>query len=213
MTRSIGIEREVETTVPTAHGSFRCIGYTSPTGVEHVALVRGDPSVVATPLVRLHSECLTGDVFGSRRCDCGPQLDEALRLIAADECGVVVYLRGHEGRGIGLVEKLRAYRLQDAGLDTVDANLELGFEVDLRRFDDGAAILTDLGITSVRLLSNNPAKQHGLEEGGISVVACLPILIAPNPHNEAYLHTKRTRLGHTIPIGTGRSLSPIDQSS
>ncbi len=191
------VERVVETSLPTDHPVFRCIGYRAASGAEHVALVLGEPASIASPLVRLHSECLTGDVLGSHRCDCGPQLDEALRRIAVEGVGTVVYLRGHEGRGIGLIEKLRAYRLQDLGFDTVDANLELGHPVDGRDFGEAAAILADLGIAGARLMSNNPAKREALERHGI-VVDPVPLVIAATPHNGVYLATKRTRLGHAL---------------
>ncbi len=191
------VERIVETVLPTDQAQFRCLGYRAASGAEHVALVLGDPAAAASSLVRLHSECLTGDVLGSRRCDCGPQLDEAQRRIAAEGAGIVVYLRGHEGRGIGLLEKLRAYRLQDLGFDTVDANLELGHPVDARDFGDAAAILADLGVSRVRLMSNNPTKREALERHGL-VVDPVPLVIAATPHNGAYLDTKRDRLGHAL---------------
>jgi 3,4-dihydroxy 2-butanone 4-phosphate synthase/GTP cyclohydrolase II len=193
------VTRIVETTLPTDHGVFRCYGYVGAGGSEHVALVAGEPDHADDPLVRLHSECLTGDVLGSHRCDCGPQLDESLRLVAASGGGVVVYLRGHEGRGIGLIEKLRAYRLQDLGLDTVDANVELGHPVDGRDYADAAAVLADLGIRRVRLLTNNPRKREGIEVHGIDVTEMVPLLVAPTSHNLGYLSAKRDRLGHHIP--------------
>jgi 3,4-dihydroxy 2-butanone 4-phosphate synthase/GTP cyclohydrolase II len=197
----VSVVRVVETTLPNEHGTFRCLAYTTDRGAEHLALVLGNLSVGdPAPLVRLHSECLTGDVLGSRRCDCGPQLHTALRTIAAAGRGAVVYLRGHEGRGIGLVEKLRAYRLQDAGLDTVDANLELGHPVDTRDFTDAVGILHDLGVSSVRLLSNNPRKREALESRGIAVNEVVPVWIEPNEHNRRYLATKRDRLGHALPF-------------
>ena len=197
------IERVVETTLPTDHGVFACIGYRAVSGVELVALVAGDPAAPPTPasapLVRLHSECLTGDVLGSHRCDCGPQLDEAMRRIAAEGAGAVLYLRGHEGRGIGLLEKLRAYELQDGGLDTVDANVQLGHEADGRDYADAAAMLHDLGIARVRLLTNNPRKRDAMLAHGVDVVATEPLLVAPTERNARYLATKRDRLGHSIP--------------
>ena len=146
--------------------------------------------------MRVHSECLTGDVFGSRRCDCGPQLRAAMEMIAAEGCGVVVYLCGHEGRGIGIAHKLRAYELQDQGFDTVDANLELGLPVDLREYGIGAAILRDLGVGSIRLLTNNPAKMSGLAAFGIDIAGRLPLVTAEHEDNAAYLRTTRERLGH-----------------
>ncbi len=163
---------------------------------EHVALLVGEPTG-RPPLARLHSECLTGDVFGSLKCDCGPQLDEALRLIAADGWGVLLYLR-QEGRGIGLVNKLRAYQLQDQGFDTVDANLRLGFADDERSFATAGAMLRLLGMREVRLLTNNPAKVAGLAAGGVEVVERVPHALPANPHNEGYLATKRTRSGHRL---------------
>lgn len=196
----MSVVRVVETTLPTDHGMFRCLGFASDRGAEHLALVIGDlSSGDPAPLVRLHSECLTGDVLGSHRCDCGPQLDAALRTIAAAGRGAVVYLRGHEGRGIGLLEKLRAYRLQDSGLDTVDANLELGHPVDTRDFSDAVDILRDLGVSAVRLLTNNPRKRDALVDRGIAVDEIVPVWIEPNEHNRRYLDTKRDRLGHVLP--------------
>lgn len=192
------VRRVVETIIPTAHGDFACFGFVDDVGCEHVALVCGDLTTAEAPRVRLHSECFTGDVLGSRRCDCGPQLDRALAAIAADGVGVVVYVRGHEGRGMGLVEKLRAYRLQDDGLDTVDANLRLGFPVDARDYAPATGILADLGVARARLLSNNPAKLDALRAAGIDAVA-EPLVIEPTDRNRAYLDTKRTRLGHTLP--------------
>ena len=197
------VERVAETSLPTGHGVFDCLGYRSRDGIELVALVLGDPSAAGRsadpPLVRLHSECFTGDVLGSQRCDCGPQLDESLRLIAEEGVGVVLYLRGHEGRGIGLIEKLRAYELQDVGLDTVEANEHLGHGVDERDYADAAAMLADLGIDRVRLLSNNPRKRDALLDHGIDVAAAVPLVIAPTERNARYLATKRDRLGHAIP--------------
>jgi 3,4-dihydroxy 2-butanone 4-phosphate synthase / GTP cyclohydrolase II len=185
--------------IPTAHGEFTGIAFESVLdGEQHLALVRGDIAGRAEVLVRVHSECLTGDVFGSLRCDCGSQLDAALQVIAREGAGVVIYLRGHEGRGIGLAHKLRAYQLQEEGHDTVDANLELGLPVDSREYGIGAQILVDLGITTMRLMTNNPAKYGGLEGFGLDIVERVPLEIEPNPHNEGYLRTKRDRLGHAI---------------
>ncbi len=194
------VERVTETKLPTEFGEFRAFGYRSRVdGVEHVALVHGELGDGESVLVRVHSECLTGDVFGSRRCDCGPQLQAALRRVAAEDRGVVLYMRGHEGRGIGLLHKLRAYALQDGGSDTVDANLELGLPADARDYGTGAQILADLGVRSMRLLTNNPAKRAGLEGYGLSIIERVSLEIAPNSDNLAYLQTKRDRMGHDLP--------------
>jgi 3,4-dihydroxy 2-butanone 4-phosphate synthase/GTP cyclohydrolase II len=163
----------------------------------HVAMVKGDVAGEEDVLVRVHSECLTGDVFHSLRCDCGEQLESALAMIEKEGRGVLLYL-AQEGRGIGLLNKLRAYNLQDKGFDTVDANLELGLPVDLREYGIGAQILVDLGLSSIRILTNNPKKIRGMEGYGLSVAAQIPIVHAPNPENEAYLRAKRDRLGHTL---------------
>lgn len=186
--------------VPTDFGDFRAATYRSDVdGTEHVAFVRGDVSGKSDVLVRVHSECLTADVFGSRRCDCGEQLQLSLQLIADNGCGVVVYLRGHEGRGIGLTHKLRAYQLQDeGGLDTVDANLALGLPVDSREYGVGAQILRDLGVSSIRLMSNNPAKFNGLSHYGITISERVPLQVTPNPQNAGYLETKGVRLDHHL---------------
>ena len=194
------VERVAVTRLPTRHGDFTAYGYrTAFEGSEHVALVHGDLSGPTPVLTRVHSECLSGDVFGSHRCDCGPQLDEALARIVAEGRGVVVYLRGHEGRGIGLVAKLQAYALQDAGRDTVDANLDLGLPADARHYGAATQILRDLGVASVRLLTNNPAKTTSLEEYGVPVATRVPLTPRPNDHNLAYLETKRDRMGHDLP--------------
>jgi 3,4-dihydroxy 2-butanone 4-phosphate synthase/GTP cyclohydrolase II len=194
------VERVAETRLPTAHGDFTAYGYriTVDDG-EHLALVHGDVSGDEPVLTRVHSECLTGDVFGSRRCDCGPQLDEALERIVEEGRGVLVYLRGHEGRGIGLVAKLQAYQLQDGGRDTVDANLELGLPADARHYGAATQILRDLGVTNVRLLTNNPGKVTNLEEYGVRVAERVPLTTRPNDHNLQYLLTKRDRMGHHLP--------------
>jgi 3,4-dihydroxy 2-butanone 4-phosphate synthase/GTP cyclohydrolase II len=192
------IERVVSTTLPTAFGDFVAIGYRSLVdNKHHVALVKGD--VVGKPdvLVRVHSECLTGDVFHSLRCDCGEQLSSALQMIEREGQGVLLYL-SQEGRGIGLLNKLRAYKLQEEGLDTVDANLRLGLPADLRDYGIGAQILSDLGLTSIRILTNNPKKISGMSGYGLSVTDQIPIEHLPNRHNEAYLRAKRDRLGHTL---------------
>jgi 3,4-dihydroxy 2-butanone 4-phosphate synthase/GTP cyclohydrolase II len=192
--------RVAETRLPTEFGLFTGYGYRSLVdGIELVALVHGDIADGHDVLTRLHSECLTGDVFGSQRCDCGPQLQAALAAITECGSGVIVYLRGHEGRGIGLVDKLRAYELQDTGHDTVDANLELGFPADSRDYGTGAQILGDLGVSSVRLLTNNPAKREGLQMYGIDVNERLAISIEPTPDNLRYLRTKAERMGHDLP--------------
>jgi 3,4-dihydroxy 2-butanone 4-phosphate synthase / GTP cyclohydrolase II len=193
------VERIASARIPTAHGEFTGYAYLSLVdGEHHFALVAGDVTGRQNVLVRVHSECLTGDVFGSQRCDCGPQLEFALERIAAEGAGVVVYLRGHEGRGIGLAHKLRAYTLQEQGRDTVDANLELGLPVDNREYGIGAQILVDLGITTMRLMTNNPAKYGGLEGFGLDIVERVSIEPAANPENRRYLQTKRTRLGHIL---------------
>jgi 3,4-dihydroxy 2-butanone 4-phosphate synthase/GTP cyclohydrolase II len=191
--------RVAEARIPTAHGVFQAVGYDSLLdGIEHIALVYGDIEDGENILVRVHSECLTGDVFGSLRCDCGPQLDAAMALVAAEGRGVVLYVRGHEGRGIGLLHKLQAYQLQDAGHDTVDANLALGVPADARDYGTGAQILVDLGVRSMRLLTNNPDKRVGLEGYGLRVVDRVPLPISPNPENLRYLRTKRDRMGHDL---------------
>jgi 3,4-dihydroxy 2-butanone 4-phosphate synthase/GTP cyclohydrolase II len=192
------VTRVVETTIPTDDGVFTVHGYRDlVSGAEHLALIspRGLPA--DQPLARLHSECLTGDVLGSQRCDCGPQLSAALTRVA-DEGGAVIYLRGHEGRGVGLLNKLRAYAVQDQGLDTVDAQTALGLPVDDREYAAGAAILTDLGVSSVRLLTNNPLKVQGLRRHGIAVAAVEPLVTVPTLANASYLRTKRERMGHQM---------------
>ncbi|WP_285041469.1 GTP cyclohydrolase II [Plantibacter sp. LMC-P-059a] len=194
---SSNVSFEVETTVPTTHGSFRLRAYRDRrTGADHLAIIAGDPQATGA-LVRVHSECLTGEAFGSLKCECGPQLDSALDTIQRHG-GVVVYLRGHEGRGIGLINKLRAYRLQEDGLDTLDANLALGLPADARDYTAASAILTDLGITSVRLLSNNPEKERQLTNHGIAVSERVPLVVGVGLYNEGYLETKRDRMGHSI---------------
>ncbi|MGE2832562.1 bifunctional 3,4-dihydroxy-2-butanone-4-phosphate synthase/GTP cyclohydrolase II [Mycobacterium sp. SMC-4] len=194
------VERGAVTRMPTAAGDFTAIGYRSVVnGNDHVALVKGDIDTDEPVLVRVHSECLTGDVFGSRRCDCGPQLDESLRRIADLGRGVVIYLRGHEGRGIGLQCKLAAYALQDNGRDTVEANLELGFPADARDYSDAVSIIADLGIGPVWLLTNNPDKVESLSAGGVDIAGRVPLCIPPNVHNISYLADKRDRMGHDLP--------------
>jgi 3,4-dihydroxy 2-butanone 4-phosphate synthase / GTP cyclohydrolase II len=185
--------------LPTEFGEFNAIGYRSKLdGIEHVALVMGEIGNGEEVLVRVHSECLTGDVFSSRRCDCGPQLHAALRQIANAGRGVLLYMRGHEGRGIGLLAKLQAYELQERGFDTVDANIELGMPADARDYGTGAQILVDLGIKSMRLLTNNPAKRAGLEGWGLSIVERVQIEIEPTAENAGYLRTKRDKMGHDL---------------
>jgi 3,4-dihydroxy 2-butanone 4-phosphate synthase/GTP cyclohydrolase II len=192
------VERVVSTRLPTAFGDFVAYGYRSLVdNKHHVALVKGEVDGVSDVLVRVHSECLTGDVFHSLRCDCGEQLESALSMIEREGSGVLLYL-SQEGRGIGLLNKLRAYKLQEEGLDTVDANLRLGLPADLRDYGIGAQILSDLGLTSIRILTNNPKKISGMAGYGLSVSDQIPIEHVANPHNEAYLRAKRDRLGHTL---------------
>jgi len=197
------VQFEVETTVPTTHGDLRMRAYRDlETGADHVAIISGQlghaSEGAALPLVRVHSECLTGEAFGSLKCECGPQLDTALDLIAANG-GAVIYLRGHEGRGIGLINKLRAYRLQEDGLDTFDANVALGLPADARDYGAAVAILEDLGSTSIRLLTNNPDKVSQLEAHGIDVVERVPLVVGAGDFNQDYLDTKRDRMGHLLP--------------
>jgi 3,4-dihydroxy 2-butanone 4-phosphate synthase/GTP cyclohydrolase II len=199
---------EVETRVPTEHGVFDLHAYRDrATGADHIAIVSGQPT--EGMLVRLHSECLTGEAMGSLKCECGPQLQAAMEQIAKDG-GVVSYLRGHEGRGIGLVNKLRAYRLQEVGLDTLDANLALGLPADARDYGAAAAILSDMGVSSVRLLSNNPEKRRQLEQHGISVTELVPLVVGVGEVNTAYLEAKRDRMGHHLPgeLATGAITLP-----
>ena len=208
------VTRVGSATVPTEWGTFDCVAYRSEVdGVEHLAFVRGDVADGEPALVRVHSECLTGDVFGSRRCDCGPQLSSAMARIAAEGRGVVVYLRGHEGRGIGIGHKIRAYSLQDEGLDTVDANLRLGLPVDSREYGIGAQILTDLGVTDLRLMTNNPAKYGGLGGYGLHVVERVAMPTITTPENVHYLRTKRDRLGHLLDLDDPSSPIPTTTST
>jgi 3,4-dihydroxy 2-butanone 4-phosphate synthase/GTP cyclohydrolase II len=193
------VQRVAQARLPTEYGLFQVFGYRAePDGAEQVALVQGDLGDGRDVLVRVHSECLTGDVFGSLRCDCGPQLHAALAQVAAEGRGVVLYIRGHEGRGIGLLEKLRAYQLQDDGADTVDANLRLGLPADARDYGTGAQILYDLGVRTMRLLTNNPAKRAALEGYGLEVLGRVPLASRPHPENVRYLRTKRDRMGHLL---------------
>jgi 3,4-dihydroxy 2-butanone 4-phosphate synthase/GTP cyclohydrolase II len=188
---------EVETTVPTEHGPFRFRAYRDrKTGADHLAIISGSPKNGA--LVRVHSECLTGEVFASEKCECGPQLDAALDAIQ-NEGGVVIYMRGHEGRGIGLINKLKAYRLQEDGLDTLDANLALGFPADGRDYGAAVSILEDLGLSEVRVITNNPEKLRQLEERGITVIDRVPLVVGVGEYNEKYLEAKRDRMGHVLP--------------
>ncbi|HEX6920418.1 MAG TPA: bifunctional 3,4-dihydroxy-2-butanone-4-phosphate synthase/GTP cyclohydrolase II [Actinomycetes bacterium] len=206
------VERVAETRLPTRYGEFRAVGFrTAFDAFEHVALVKGEIADGRDVLVRVHSECLTGDVLGSLRCDCGPQLEAALRTVADEGRGVVLYLRGHEGRGIGLLHKLRAYQLQDVGHDTVDANLELGLPADARDYGLGAQMLADLGVRTMRLLTNNPAKRAGLEGYGLEIVERVPLAVHPTAENLRYLQTKRDRMGHDLPDLGGLS-EPSDEA-
>lgn len=196
------VERNVETRLPTEWGLFRAVGYTSLVdGIEHVALVVGDISENdgEDVLVRVHSECLTGDVFSSQRCDCGQQLHLSMEMVQREGRGIILYLRGQEGRGIGLIHKLQAYRLQDDGVDTVDANLKLGLPADAREYGTGAQILADLGVKSMALMTNNPTKRAGLGGYGLSMSRRVPLPVKVNPENIAYLQTKQTRMGHDLP--------------
>ncbi len=196
------IERVVEARIPTRHGDFRAVGFKSLVDErQHVALVKGDIGDGEAVLTRVHSECLTGDVFGSVRCDCGDQLDWALQKVAEEGRGVVLYIRGHEGRGIGLLHKLAAYRLQDEGMDTVDANVNLGLPVDSRDYGVGSQILYDLGVRSMRLMTNNPTKRAGIEGYGLSILERIPIPVSATDENRGYLETKVDRLGHDLDLG------------
>ena len=198
LTKTRIIERVAEANLPTEFGDFRVIAYQSVLdGREHLALVKGDLTTKANVLVRMHSECMTGDVFASKRCDCGEQLVAAMRRIEDEGLGAIVYLR-QEGRGIGLANKLRAYKLQDEGMDTVEANAQLGFKPDLRDYGIGAQILLDLGLHSIRLLTNNPRKIVGLDGYDIEVTGREPLMVVPGEHNERYLDTKRAKLGHIL---------------
>lgn len=196
------IERVVEARIPTIHGEFRAVGFRSLVDErQHVALVKGDIGDGEAVLTRVHSECLTGDVFRSVRCDCGEQLDWALQRVAEEGRGVVLYIRGHEGRGIGLLHKLAAYRLQDEGLDTVDANINLGLPVDSRDYGVGSQILYDLGVRSMRLMTNNPTKRAGIEGYGLSILERIPIPVSATDENRGYLEAKIERLGHDLDLG------------
>jgi 3,4-dihydroxy 2-butanone 4-phosphate synthase/GTP cyclohydrolase II len=200
------VQRVAEAKVPTEFGEFTCVAFESVvTHQHHLAMVKGDLSGDPAPLVRMHSECLTGDVFGSRRCDCGDQLKKALQMIGEEGRGVVVYMRHHEGRGIGIVNKLRAYRLQEEeGLDTVEANLHLGFPPDPRDYGIGAQILVDLGLRKIRLLTNNPSKRAGIHGFGLEVVDRVPLVAHPTDSNRKYLETKQSKMGHILDLESGR---------
>jgi 3,4-dihydroxy 2-butanone 4-phosphate synthase/GTP cyclohydrolase II len=193
------VRRVSEARIPTRHGDFT--GYVFESlldSTEHMAFVKGEVAGKENVLVRVHSECLTGDVFGSMRCDCGLQLDAAMELIASEGTGVVVYLRGHEGRGIGLGHKIRAYTLQDQGRDTVEANVELGFPADSREYGIGSQMLVDLGVSTMRIMTNNPAKYGGLEGYGLEIVERVPLHVLPNAENIRYLRTKQEKMGHLL---------------
>jgi 3,4-dihydroxy 2-butanone 4-phosphate synthase/GTP cyclohydrolase II len=204
------VSRVSEARVPLKQGDFTIVGYRDLVdGREHIAALCGAVADRPGVLVRIHSECLTGDVFGSQRCDCGRQLELALGMVAEEGAGVIVYMRGHEGRGIGLLEKLSAYALQDAGLDTVDANVALGHPPDGRDYSIGAQILQDLSVDNFRLLTNNPAKREALEQCGLSVRDSVPVVTHPTPENVRYLSAKRSRMGHTLDVGTWRQLAEV----
>ena len=211
---ALPLPREVASApMPTPYGRFQARAFETPSGHVHLALVAGDLGDGGSVLTRLHSECLTGDALGSLRCDCGVQLRSSLRMVAAEGCGIVLYLNGHEGRGIGLVDKLRAYVEQDAGADTVDANLRLGLDADLRDYGEAAAVLRCLGVRSVRLLSNNPVKAAGLERNGVVVESLRGLTTAAHRRNRAYLLTKQARFGHLRPTGAGLEelpAAPVD---
>ena len=210
------VHRVTQARIPTTHGTFTAVGYESDDGRTHVALVKGQPAGKDNVLVRVHSECFTGDILGSLRCDCGAQLHEAMRRIDEAGEGVVVYIRGHEGRGIGLRHKLEAYALQDGGLDTVEANIELGFSPDVRDYGVGAQILVDLGISTMRLLTNNPSKRAGLEGYGLQIVERVPLQSEPTEENVGYLKVKRDKMGHLLDAylrdGTEETESPASES-
>ena len=204
------VRQVADATIPTEHGDFRAVAYESLVdGRTHVALVLGEVGDGERILVRVHSECLTGDVFGSLRCDCGEQLHAALVQVGKEARGILLYIRGHEGRAIGLTHKLRAYRLQEQGLDTVEANEQLGFPADPREYGIGAQILADLGVRSMRLLTNNPAKRAGLEGHGLSIVERVPLEVTPTAENIGYLRTKREKLGHLLSELDGPELGPL----
>ncbi|MDE5805433.1 MAG: GTP cyclohydrolase II, partial [Paramuribaculum sp.] len=193
------VEMGVEVDMPTAYGHFRLIPFRQKNnGLEHIAIIKGDLSTPEPVLLRVHSSCATGDIFGSMRCDCGEQLHKAMQMIEKEGRGAIVYL-SQEGRGIGLMDKIKAYKLQEEGYDTVDANLHLGHGADERDYGVGAQIIRMLGITKMRLMTNNPVKRIGLEGYGLEVVENVPVEIAPNPYNKVYMHTKKERMGHNLP--------------
>lgn len=192
------VEKGVEVQMPTAYGQFRLIPFRQiSNGLEHVALIKGEWTPDESILVRMHSSCITGDIFGSQRCECGEQLHKAMEMIEGEGKGVIVYMN-QEGRGIGLMNKIKAYKLQEEGMDTVDANLHLGFNADERDYGVGAQILRSLGVSKIRLMSNNPVKRIGLEAYNLSIVENVPLVIAPNPHNQFYMETKKVRMGHDL---------------
>jgi 3,4-dihydroxy 2-butanone 4-phosphate synthase/GTP cyclohydrolase II len=207
------VHRVAEAVIPTPYGPFTAIAYESDFDqYQHLALVRGHIAGKSEVLVRMHSECLTGDVFGSLRCDCGTQLSDAIRQIAEAGEGAVVYIRGHEGRGIGIVHKLQAYKLQDTGRDTVEANIDLGLPADARDYGTGAQILVDLGLSTLRLLTNNPAKRAGLEGYGLRIVERVPLETTPTTENMRYLQTKRDRMGHELGLLDGPPPTPEEHT-
>ncbi|MDR2791273.1 MAG: bifunctional 3,4-dihydroxy-2-butanone-4-phosphate synthase/GTP cyclohydrolase II [Tannerellaceae bacterium] len=192
------VEKGAEVNMPTQYGHFRLVPYRQKTtGLEHVALIKGDIRGGAPVLVRLHSSCATGDIFGSMRCECGEQLHKAMRMVDAEGCGVIIYLN-QEGRGIGLMEKIQAYKLQEEGMDTVEANIHLGHKADERDYGIGAQILLDLGVSKIRLVTNNPEKKTGLESNGVTVVETVPIEVNLNPYNAFYMKTKKEKMGHIL---------------
>ncbi|MDR3128770.1 MAG: bifunctional 3,4-dihydroxy-2-butanone-4-phosphate synthase/GTP cyclohydrolase II [Tannerellaceae bacterium] len=192
------VEKGVEVNLPTEYGHFRLVPYRQKaTGLEHIVLIKGDVHTEAPVLVRLHSSCATGDIFGSMRCECGEQLHKAMRMVEQEGCGIIIYLN-QEGRGIGLMEKIKAYKLQDEGMDTVEANLKLGHKVDERDYNIGAQILLDIGVNKIRLLTNNPQKKEGLESNGVKVVETIPIEVNLNPYNRFYMKTKKEKMGHIL---------------